>query len=108
LPIFGFCSSYSDTTSPNFFQPLQQARSDQLVKAVVDWIGSSAYSSIISAIEVVNEPRPYTTEQRAMLRAFYDRSYDTIQTLGSKAPAMFFADVRISNPLVIMVVTNTC
>ncbi|PLW43559.1 hypothetical protein PCANC_13258 [Puccinia coronata f. sp. avenae] len=81
-----------NTTSPNFFQPLQQARSDQLVKAVVDWIAGSAYYSIISAIEVINEPRPYTTEQRAMLRAFYDRSYDTIQTLGPKAPAMFFAD----------------
>jgi len=81
-----------NTTSPNFFQPLQQARSDQLVKAVVDWIAGSAYYSIFSAIEVVNEPRPYTTEQRAMLRAFYDRSYETIQTLGPKAPAMFFAD----------------
>ncbi|KAI7935511.1 hypothetical protein MJO28_016382 [Puccinia striiformis f. sp. tritici] len=81
-----------NTTSPNFFQPLQQARSDQTIKAVVDWIGSSAYYSIISGIEVVNEPRPYTTEQRAMLRAFYDRSYETIQTLGPKAPAMLFAD----------------
>ncbi|OAV97192.1 hypothetical protein PTTG_05391 [Puccinia triticina 1-1 BBBD Race 1] len=81
-----------NTTSPNFFQPLQQARSDQLIKAVVDWIDTSAYYSIISAIEVVNEPRPYTTEQRAMLRAYYDRSYETIQTLGPKAPAMFFAD----------------
>ncbi|MBW0477739.1 hypothetical protein O181_017454 [Austropuccinia psidii MF-1] len=81
-----------NTTLPTFFQPLQQARSDQFVKAVVDWVAQSPYYSIISAIEVVNEPRPYTTEQRAMLRAFYERSYTTIQTLGNKAPVMLFAD----------------
>lgn len=64
------------------------------VKAVVDWISKSPYSSIISAIEAVNEPRPYTTEQLAMLRSYYERTYATIQTLGDKAPAMMFADVR--------------
>lgn len=82
-----------NTTSPTFFQPLQQARSDQVVKAVVDWIADSPYYSIISAIEIINEPRPYTSEQLAMLRGYYERSYDTIQKgLGDKAPAMFFAD----------------
>ncbi|MBW0533251.1 hypothetical protein O181_072966 [Austropuccinia psidii MF-1] len=81
-----------NTTTPSFYQPLQQARADQFVKAVVDWVSKSPYYSIVSAIEVVNEPRPYTTEQRAMLRAFYERSYTTIQTLGPKAPVMLFAD----------------
>ncbi|CAH7689154.1 glycoside hydrolase superfamily [Phakopsora pachyrhizi] len=81
-----------NTTTPSFYQPLQQARSDLTVKAVVDWVSQSPFHSIISAIEVANEPRPYTTEQRAMLRAYYERSYNTIQTLGDKAPAMFFAD----------------
>lgn len=81
-----------NTTSPTFYQPLQQARSDQTVKAVVDWISTSPYYSIISAVEAANEPRPYTPEQFAMLRAFYERSYKTLQTLGSKAPAMMFAD----------------
>ncbi|MBW0497017.1 hypothetical protein O181_036732 [Austropuccinia psidii MF-1] len=81
-----------NTTNPTFYQYVNQARSDQLVKAVVDWISQSAYYSIFSAIEVINEPRPYTTEQRAMIRAYYERSYATIQTLGSKAPAMLFSD----------------
>lgn len=84
-----------NTTTPTFYQPLQQARSDQLVKAVVDWIAGSPYWSIISAVEVINEPRPYTTEQRAMIRAYYDRSYNTLQTLGDRAPAMFFADAFV-------------
>ncbi|KAH9820586.1 family 5 glycoside hydrolase [Melampsora americana] len=81
-----------NTTSPTFWQPLQQARSDQTVKAVVDWLAQSPYASIISAIEAVNEPRPYTPSQLAMLRSYYDRSYKTIQTLGPNAPAMMFAD----------------
>ncbi|MBW0524958.1 hypothetical protein O181_064673 [Austropuccinia psidii MF-1] len=81
-----------NTTAPTFYQATNQARSDQLVKAVVDWIDQSPYYSIISAIEVINEPRPYTTEQRAMIRAYYERSYETIQSLGQKAPAMLFSD----------------
>lgn len=64
------------------------------VKAVVNWISKSPYSSIISPIEAVNEPRPYTTEQLATLKSCYEQTYATIQTRGDKAPAMMFADVR--------------
>lgn len=85
-----------NTTNPTFYQPLNQARADATVAAVVEFIASSPYASIIMAIEAANEPRPYTTEQFSMLRAYYERSYATIQTLGSKAPAMMFADGFVS------------
>ncbi|GAA5942766.1 hypothetical protein JCM10213_002939 [Rhodosporidiobolus nylandii] len=65
--------SSADTLTPN------QQRSDDLVKAVTEWVAASPYRSVVAGIEVINEPRPYTEDQNQQLMKYYERSYQTIQ-----------------------------
>ncbi|GAA5823296.1 hypothetical protein JCM11251_007558 [Rhodosporidiobolus azoricus] len=65
--------SEADSVTPN------QERSDAMVKAITEFVASSPYRSVVSGIEVINEPRPYTEAQNQQLMHYYERSYATIQ-----------------------------
>ncbi|KDE09516.1 hypothetical protein MVLG_00414 [Microbotryum lychnidis-dioicae p1A1 Lamole] len=68
------------TTTPAWFgNTVNQGRSDATVAAVMDFIATSPYRSIIAGLEVINEPRPYTEAQNQELMAYYERSYTAIQ-----------------------------
>lgn len=61
-------SSGHNTTQPSWFSnPPNQARSDQLVVTVMNYIATSPYRAFISGLEVINEPRPYTPAQNQEL-----------------------------------------
>ncbi|GJN92480.1 hypothetical protein Rhopal_005510-T1 [Rhodotorula paludigena] len=64
----------ADTETPN------QLRSDEMVKAATEWLAQTPYRSVVSGIEVINEPRPYTDDQIQQLENYYERSYATIQS----------------------------
>ncbi|GAA5874802.1 hypothetical protein JCM3774_003445 [Rhodotorula dairenensis] len=63
----------ADTETPN------QIRSDQMVTAITEWLAANPYRSVVTGIEVINEPRPYTDDQIMQLQKYYERSYETIQ-----------------------------
>ncbi|GAA5859030.1 hypothetical protein JCM8547_003974 [Rhodosporidiobolus lusitaniae] len=73
------------TTSPSWFGPdggdltTNQQRSDNVIKAVTDWVAQTPYRSVITGIEPINEPRPYTDGQYDQIKEYYERSYQTIQ-----------------------------
>ncbi|GAA5894432.1 hypothetical protein JCM6882_004819 [Rhodosporidiobolus microsporus] len=73
------------TTEPSWFGSEatsitpNQERSDAMVKAITEFVAASPYRSVVSGIEVINEPRPYTEEQNQQLMHYYERSYATIQ-----------------------------
>ncbi|GAA5969427.1 hypothetical protein JCM11641_008113 [Rhodosporidiobolus odoratus] len=64
----------ADSLTPN------QQRSDEMVKAVTEWLADTPYRSVVTGIEVINEPRPYTEDQNQQLMKYYERSYETIQS----------------------------
>ncbi|GAA6003866.1 hypothetical protein JCM10207_006441 [Rhodosporidiobolus poonsookiae] len=66
--------SSADTLTPN------QQRSDEMVKAMTEWLAKTPYRSVVTGIEVINEPRPYTNDQFDQLFDYYERSYATIQS----------------------------
>ncbi|KAJ8293022.1 Ras-related protein Rab-8A [Rhodotorula toruloides] len=78
-------SSGQLTTTPSWFggsaasETPNQVRSDQMVAAITDWVAKSPYRSVVTGIEVINEPRPYTDDQIQQLQNYYERSYATIQ-----------------------------
>lgn len=75
----------ADTETPN------QIRSDQMVVAMTEFLARTPYRSVVTGLEVINEPRPYTPDQVQQLMNYYERSYQTIQ--GSAWPvATFLAD----------------
>lgn len=61
------------TTNPHFFTDQGQSRSDDTVDAALAWIAASPYRSVVSALGVANEPRPYTQQQINMLQSYYQR-----------------------------------
>lgn len=62
------------------------------------YIEASPYRTAISGLEVINEPRPYTTAQIQELEDYYSRSYETIQA--STFPvAMFIADGYVNGSI---------
>ncbi|GAA5897167.1 uncharacterized protein JCM6883_006602 [Sporobolomyces salmoneus] len=73
------------TTTPSFFggdpntETPSQLRSDEMIKAVIQFVETSPYRSVITGIEPVNEPRPYTDDQLKQLENYFDRSYRAIQ-----------------------------
>ncbi|GAA5885766.1 hypothetical protein JCM16303_006055 [Sporobolomyces ruberrimus] len=56
-----------------------QVRADEMIKAVIQFVETSPYRSVITGIEPVNEPRPYTPDQLVQLEKYFDRSYQAIQ-----------------------------
>ncbi|GAA5938853.1 glycoside hydrolase family 5 protein [Sporobolomyces koalae] len=73
------------TTTPSFFggdantETASQLRSDEMIKAVIEFVENSPYRSVITGIEPVNEPRPYTPDQLKQLENYFERSYQAIQ-----------------------------
>jgi glucan 1,3-beta-glucosidase len=62
------------------------------------YIENSPFRTAISGLEVINEPRPYTTSQIQELEDYYTRSYETIQS--STFPvAMFIADGYVNGSI---------
>ncbi|KAM0790616.1 hypothetical protein ACM66B_004479 [Microbotryomycetes sp. NB124-2] len=85
-------TSGHNTTTPSWFNnDVNQGRSDDTVKAVLDFIGTTPFRSIISGLEVINEPRPYTPAQVQEIEDYYARSYDAIQSSPNPV-TMFIAD----------------
>ncbi|GAA5952112.1 hypothetical protein JCM3765_005198 [Sporobolomyces pararoseus] len=78
-------SSGQLTKSPTFFggdantETASQLRSDEMIKAVIKFVESSPYRSVITGIEPINEPRPYTPDQLVQLEKYFERSYQAIQ-----------------------------
>lgn len=78
-------SSGHVTTTPSWFggsadtETPDQIRSDQMVVTITEWLATNPYRSVVTGIEVINEPRPYTPAQIDQLRNYYERSYATIQ-----------------------------
>ncbi|GAA5833996.1 hypothetical protein JCM3766R1_002490 [Sporobolomyces carnicolor] len=73
------------TTTPSFFggdantETASQLRSDEMIKAVIQFVENSPYRSVITGIEPINEPRPYTPAQLVQLENYFERSYQAIQ-----------------------------
>ncbi|GAA6016346.1 hypothetical protein JCM11491_006826 [Sporobolomyces phaffii] len=73
------------TTTPSFFggdantETASQLRSDEMIKAVIQFVENSPYRSVITGIEPINEPRPYTPAQLTQLENYFSRSYQAIQ-----------------------------
>lgn len=63
----------ADTETPN------QIRSDAMVAAMTEFLARTPYRSVVTGLEVINEPRPYTDDQVQQLQNYYARSYTTIQ-----------------------------
>ncbi|GAA5921970.1 hypothetical protein JCM3775_003439 [Rhodotorula graminis] len=63
----------ADTETPN------QIRSDAMVVAMTEFLARTPYRSVVTGLEVINEPRPYTDDQIQQLQNYYARSYTTIQ-----------------------------
>ena len=85
----GEITSGHRTTNPTFFRADEQTRSDALVDAALAWMSASPYSSVMSALELANEPRPYTDDQFSTLRAYYQRSYEKASKLATPIPVQF-------------------
>lgn len=85
----GEITSGHRTTNPTFFRADEQTRSDALVDAALAWMSASPYSSVMSALELANEPRPYTDDQFSTLRAYYQRSYEKASKLSPPIPVQF-------------------
>lgn len=62
-----------------------------MIVAVTEWLAQTPYRSVVTGIEVINEPRPYSDDQYQQLLNYYDRSYQTIQK-SSWPVATFIAD----------------
>lgn len=93
-------SSGQNTTSPAWFgNVVNQARSDQLVLAVLDFIANSPWRGTIAGLEVINEPRPYTPAQNAELADYFARSYATIQRAAWPVPMFVHHGFIGSDPL---------
>ncbi|GAA5961798.1 hypothetical protein JCM21900_003312 [Sporobolomyces salmonicolor] len=73
------------TTEPSWFggsastETPDQQRSDQMIQVVTEWVANSPYRSVVTGIEPINEPRPYTNDQLVQLENYFSRSYNTIQ-----------------------------
>lgn len=67
------------TTEPSWFggnastETPNQIRSDQMVVAITEWLAKTPYRSVVTGIEVINEPRPYTPDQIVQLKNYYER-----------------------------------
>lgn len=67
-------ASGHNTTTPAWFNnPVNMGRSDASVAAVAEYISNSPFRTIISGIQPINEPRPYTDSQTDELRDYYTR-----------------------------------
>lgn len=72
-------SSGQLTTTPSWFggsassETPSQTRSDQMVTAITEWLAKTPYRSVVTGIEVINEPRPYTDDQIVQLQNYYER-----------------------------------
>ncbi|BGP50348.1 hypothetical protein JCM10450v2_006267 [Rhodotorula kratochvilovae] len=75
----------ADTETPN------QIRSDAMVVAMTEFLARTPYRSVVTGLEVINEPRPYTDDQVVQLQNYYERSYQTIQK-SAWPVATFLAD----------------
>ncbi|PWN52477.1 glycoside hydrolase [Violaceomyces palustris] len=86
-------SSGHNTSSYTWFNSHNQDRSDKTLKAALDWLTASNYSSIVNGIGVVNEPQttinwgPVDSGKLSTLTAYYERSYKTC--LQYKIPMIF-------------------
>ncbi|GAA6064089.1 hypothetical protein JCM10212_003447 [Sporobolomyces blumeae] len=73
------------TTQPSWFggsadsETPNQVRSDAMIKAVISFVENSPYRSVVTGIEPINEPRPYTNDQLVQLENYFERSYQAIQ-----------------------------
>lgn len=78
-------SSGHNTTDLRWFTAANQARSDTFLENVLQWATTSNYSSIVSSVNVVNEPRgvgdDWTLDQSRFqtIQSYYERSYATCQ-----------------------------
>ncbi|KAM0756218.1 glycoside hydrolase [Meredithblackwellia eburnea MCA 4105] len=106
-------SSGHNTTSPTWFQStINQNRSDATVQAVLDFVAKTPYRTVVAGLEVINEPRPYTTTQYQTLSNYYARSYTAIQASAWPIPMFIhgafitdamnywksFVTARVTNP----------
>ncbi|KAI5478320.1 Glycoside hydrolase, family 5 [Pseudohyphozyma bogoriensis] len=90
----------SRKTDPTWFgNSTNQARSDQLVQTVVDWVAVHPYRSVVAAIQPGNEFRPYTAEQDDEMESFYSRSYATIQNSSYPVPMTMHPGYYVTDPL---------
>ncbi|GAA98943.1 glycoside hydrolase family 5 protein [Mixia osmundae IAM 14324] len=78
-----------NNTNPTFWHPDEQIRGDQTVAAAQAFIINNPYRSIISALAVCNEPRPYSQANFEILKGFYERSYATLSTGSYPIPMQF-------------------
>lgn len=86
------------TAHPHWWNATNQARSDELVHALVDWLAPHPYRSVVAAITPVNEPNGPLGATPAHLnttRSFYDRTY---ATLSQANLTMFFHHGFAPNP----------
>ncbi|GAA6046950.1 hypothetical protein JCM3770_003446 [Rhodotorula araucariae] len=90
-------SSGQLTKTPSWFggsaatETPNQLRSDAMVVAMTEFLARTPYRSVVTGLEVINEPRPYTDDQVVQLQNYYERSYQTIQN-SAWPVATFLAD----------------
>lgn len=89
----GEITSGHKTSNPTFFTDAQQTRADASVEAALTWITNSPYRSVISALELANEPRPYTSAQFDTLKGYYQRAYDKASTLSNPVPVQVRCEI---------------
>lgn len=75
------------TGSNDFYQDQNQQYGDDTVEAALNYISSSPYKDIITALAVCNEPVYYSEDQFNTLVGFYERSYQKTSAAG--VPMMF-------------------
>ncbi|KZO96716.1 glycoside hydrolase family 5 protein [Calocera viscosa TUFC12733] len=78
-----------NTSDVRFYQPAYQTRSDATLAAALSWISSSPYRSVVSGIEVCNEPRPNSDDNFSVLAAYYERSYTACTNRSDPVPMIF-------------------
>ncbi|KZT57888.1 glycoside hydrolase family 5 protein [Calocera cornea HHB12733] len=78
-----------NTSDVRFYQPAYQTRSDATLQAALDWITASPYRSVVSGIEVCNEPRPNADDNFAVLRSYYERAYTACTNRSDPVPMIF-------------------
>lgn len=86
------------TSNPQWFNSTNQARSDELIKAVVAWLEPHPYRSVIAAVTPVNEPNGplgATPSHLETTAAFYNRTYPV---LAAANLTMFFHHGFAGNP----------
>ncbi len=75
-------SSGQNTTNPTWFNDYNQGRSDQCIDAVISWIQSNPYRSVITGVAPANEPvgpGQGTDAKWQVVQNFYDRSYTKLR-----------------------------